>query len=110
MDAAVIREVIILAGKMAARRRANRRWITLALVTVLILAAMTWVAGSNLAEQNAKNLAKQQYLEEQIANEQERSKKLDEYSEYIKTEEFAEWYAKEKLGLIHKNEIIFRGE
>ena len=27
-----------------------------------------------------------------------------------KTDEFAEWYAKEKLGLIHKNEIIFKGE
>ena len=39
-----------------------------------------------------------------------RSEELDRYSEYINTEEFAEWYAKEKLGLIHKNEIIFKGE
>lgn len=43
-----------------------------------------------------------------MPQEEARSKELDEYSEYMKTDEFAEWYAKEKLGLIHKNEIIFR--
>ena len=66
--------------------------------------------GNSLAEQNAQNLAQQQLLEEKIAEEEARSKELDEYSEYMKTDEFAEWYAKEKLGLIHKNEIIFKGE
>lgn len=71
---------------------------------------MTWIGGNSLAEQNAQNLAQQQLLEEKIAEEEARSKELDEYSEYMKTDEFAEWYAKEKLGLIHKNEIIFKGE
>ena len=100
----------ILTGKMAARRRANRKWIALALVTVVLLSVMTWIGGNSLAEQNAQNLAQQQLLEEKIAEEEARSKELDEYSEYMKTDEFAEWYAKEKLGLIHKNEIIFKGE
>lgn len=99
-----------MAGRMAARRRANRKWIILAFVTVILLSVMTWIAGNSLAEQNAQNLAQQQILEEKIAEEEARSKELDEYSEYIKTDEFAEWYAKEKLGLIHKNEIIFKGE
>ena len=99
-----------LTGKMAARRRANRKWIALALVTVVLLSVMTWIGGNSLAEQNAQNLAQQQLLEEKIAEEKARSKELDEYSEYMKTDEFAEWYAKEKLGLIHKNEIIFKGE
>ena len=95
-----------MTGKMAARRRANRKWIALALVTVVLLSVMTWIGGNSLAEQNAQ----QQLLEEKIAEEEARSKELDEYSEYMKTDEFAEWYAKEKLGLIHKNEIIFKGE
>lgn len=99
-----------MTGKMAARRRANRKWIALALVTVVLLSVMTWIGGNSLAEQNAQNLAQQQLLEEKIAEEEARSKELDEYSEYMKTDEFAEWYAKEKLGLIHKNEIIFKGE
>lgn len=99
-----------MAGKMAARRRANRKWIMLAFVTVVLLSVMAWIAGNSLAEQNAQNLAQQQILEEKIAEEEARSKELDQYSEYIKTDEFAEWYAKEKLGLIHKNEIIFKGE
>ena len=74
------------------------------------VSVMTWIGGNSLAEQNAQNLAQQQLLEEKIAEEEARSKELDEYSEYMKTDEFAEWYAKEKLGLIHKNEIIFKGE
>lgn len=99
-----------MTGRMAARRRANRKWIILALVTVILLSVMTWIAGNSLAEQNAANLEQQKLLEEQIAEEQARSEELDQYSEYINTDEFAEWYAKEKLGLIHKNEIIFKGE
>lgn len=99
-----------MAGRMAARRRANRKWIALAFVTVILLSIMTWIAGNSLAAQNAANLAQQKILEEQIAKEEERSEELDQYSEYINTDEFAEWYAKEKLGLIHKNEIIFKGE
>ena len=65
---------------------------------------------STVKRDDAQNLAQQQLLEEKIAEEEARSKELDEYSEYMKTDEFAEWYAKEKLGLIHKNEIIFKGE
>lgn len=110
MNTAVIREVRIVTGRMAARRRANRKWIALALVTVILLSVMTWIAGNSLAEQNAQNLTQQKLLEEQIAKEEARSEELDQYSEYINTDEFAEWYAKEKLGLIHKNEIIFKGE
>ena len=95
-----------MTGKMAARRRANRKWIALALVTVVLLSVMTWIGGNSLAEQNAQNLAQQQLLEEKIAEEEARSKELDEYSEYMKTDEFAEWYAKEKLGL---NDVPYRG-
>ena len=36
INIAAIREVRILTGKMAARRRANRKWIALALVTVVL--------------------------------------------------------------------------
>ncbi len=99
-----------MTGRMAARRRANRKWIALAFATVILLSVMLWIAGNSLAEQNAANLKQQKLLEEQIAEEEARSEELEQYSEYINTDEFAEWYAKEKLGLIHKNEIIFKGE
>ena len=88
-----------MTGKMAARRRANRKWIALALVTVVLLSVMTWIGGNCLAEQNAQNLAQQQLLEEKIAEEEARSKELDEYSEYMKTDEFAEMVCKGKVRL-----------
>ena len=86
-----------MTGKMAARRRANRKWIALALVTVVLLSVMTWIGGNSLAEQNAQNLAQQQLLEEKIAEEEARSKELDEYSEYMKTDEFAECAFNDRL-------------
>lgn len=99
-----------MTGKMAARKRANRKLIAFILVVVVILSVVTWFAGRSLAEQNAYNLAEQERLEKLIEQEKTRSAELDEYSEYINTEEFAEWYAKTKLGLIYKDEIIFKGE
>jgi cell division protein DivIC len=39
---------------------------------------------------------------------QEKREELDNYEEYIQTEEYKESVAKSKLGLVHQNEIIFR--
>lgn len=99
-----------MAGRLAAQKRANRKWIFFVLVVAIALSVMAVCEGVRLKQQNAKNLEEQVYLKELIAQEQERSEELKLYSERIHTEEFAEWYAKERMGLIHKNEIIIRGE
>lgn len=99
-----------MAGIAAARRRANRKYIFLVFVVTVILTVMTLIGGASLRAQHLENLAEQQELEALIAQEEERSADLEAYKEYTQTEEFAEWYAKVYLGLIHKNEIIFRGE
>ena len=36
-----------------------------------------------------------------------RAKELEEYEEYVKTDEYVEEVAREKLGLVYKDEIIF---
>ncbi len=37
----------------------------------------------------------------------DRKEELKDYKEYVNTDEFVEEVAREKLGLVHKNEIIF---
>ena len=99
-----------MTGQMAARRRANRKWIFFILVVAMVLSATALFGYHRLKEQNARNLEEQIYLQQLIKQEQERSRELQSYSEQINTAEFAEWYAKERMGLIHKNEVIFRSE
>jgi len=47
-------------------------------------------------------------LQEQIDAEEERSKEIDSLEEYVGTDEYIEQTAKDKLNLVHENEIIFK--
>ena len=54
--------------------------------------------------------AQEQELEEQIKEEKARSKEIEDLEEYVGTDEYVEDVAKEKLGLVHENEIIFKAK
>lgn len=99
-----------MAGLTETRERANRKHILIIIIAAIIMSAMAIFEGLSLRAQCKENLAKQAEMEELIAQEKTRSEELEKYSEYTQTTDFAEWYAKEKMGLIYKNEIIFRGE
>ncbi len=43
-----------------------------------------------------------------MRDEEERTKKLEEYKVYVKTKQFAEEVAKEKLGLVNPDEILLK--
>ncbi len=47
-------------------------------------------------------------LTEQIEAEDNRTLKLEEYEKYTKTDRYIEEIAKEKLGLVYEDEIIFK--
>ena len=49
-------------------------------------------------------------LEEQIEEEQARAKEIAELEKYVGTDEYVEEVAKEKLGLVYEDEIIFKAE
>ena len=51
---------------------------------------------------------KEQLLMEQIEQEKVREKEIEEYEKYTQTKKYIEEVAKDKLGLVHDNEIIFR--
>ena len=52
--------------------------------------------------------AKELLLQEQIEAEQERTKEIEEYEKYTQTKKYIEEVAKDKLGLVHEGEIIFK--
>ena len=80
-------------------------------IVATILLILTLALGSNayriLDKQNEYN--KQiEALERQIESEQDRKNEIEDMKDYMSTREFIEETAKSKLGLVYKNEIIFR--
>lgn len=47
-------------------------------------------------------------LDQQIEEEEERTTEIDDLKEYMKTDEYVEETAREKLGLVKENEIVFK--
>ena len=77
---------------------------------VLLLFVVISVNSVSLKAKEEHYQAQEQELEEQIREEKARTKEIEELSEYVGTDEYVEDVAKEKLGLIHENETIFKAE
>lgn len=52
--------------------------------------------------------AKAATLEQSIEDEKARTEEIDRRKEYMQTDEFAEEVARDKLGLVKDNEIVFK--
>lgn len=73
-----------------------------------ILCAVLIFASFGLRERINDYDAVVRNLQEQIAQQQMESQELERESEYIKTEEYIEQIARDRLGLVKPNEIIFQ--
>ncbi len=49
-------------------------------------------------------------LKKEQAEQDERQKELEDFRKYVKTDEYAEKIARDKLGLVHEGEIVFQPE
>ena len=88
--------------------RHNKPAVFAILIIVLLLLVVISVDGKSLSEKNKSLLEQKSVLEEQLKQEAQRTKDLEEFEKYTKTKKYAEEMAKKKLGLVHENEIIFR--
>ena len=105
---------------MHAGRKHNRRGMSafrqhqrsiVIIVTVLgIMAAMLAVNSVNLYARNQIYKQQEAELKAQIEEQNIRSEKVEEYKEYVKTDDYIRDVAEEKLGLMDPNEILFRPE
>ena len=66
------------------------------------------MASISLREKNNSYKAQEAELEEQLKEETARTEEIDALEEYVGTEEYVEDVAKEKLGLVNPNEILFK--
>ena len=102
-----------MARRRAARqkqRQLNRQTlISMATVSFVVLALLLVVSikGIELKEKNAAYEQQKTVLQQQIEGEKDRAKEIEDYSDYVNSDEYVEKIAKEQLGLVKDNEIIF---
>ena len=99
---------ILKKRKNMGKRKRNR--IAMALIGVISLFLLSFLlyqrnkAQEQIARYNAQEVA----LKEKIEAENARTKEIDQLKEYMKTDEYAEEVAREKLGLVKDNEVVFQ--
>ncbi|MBQ6787207.1 MAG: septum formation initiator family protein [Lachnospiraceae bacterium] len=80
----------------------------MAVSAILMIIAVVGVNSLSLRQKQEKYAAREQELLQQISEEEARTEELKELETYTKTKKYAEEVAKDKLGLVYENEIIFQ--
>lgn len=96
--------------KMMSRRYSNAGSMILVTFVVAMILIVILFKNNELKEKKAAYEKKEAYLIEQIAQQDERSKEIEEYRKYTQTKQYAEDMAKERLGLVYPDEIIFEAD
>lgn len=97
--------------KMGRRKKLKKHLGSFAIVVVVsLMLIFVAVASFELREQNMAKQARLEELDSQIAEEEKKAAEIKEYSKYVKTKKYVEEVAKEKLGLVYEDEIIFKAE
>lgn len=84
--------------------------MTISFLAISMMIVVVGVNSYSLKQKQAKYIAREIELQQQIDYERERAEELEEFATYTKTKKYAEEVAKDKLGLVYDNEIIFKDE
>lgn len=89
-------------------RNENRLGMMVTIIAIMIMTGVVGVNSISLKQKEAVYAAKEQELLTLIAQEDARAEELEAFATYTKTKKYAEEIAKDKLGLVYENEIIFQ--
>ncbi len=100
-----------MAAKTKSRRiKEKRKRLTAGgiLLIVLAVAGVSAAGGMQLRQKNRAYQEREEALLDAIAEEEERAAGLEDLEAYTKTKKYVEDVAKDKLGLVYEDEIIFK--
>lgn len=89
-------------------RRKRRMEFKLVLAAVLCLLLVASFGKLRLQQKNDAYRQQEEELLAEISDEQERAKDIEELKKYIQTKKYVEEVAKERLGLVYEDEILFK--
>ncbi|MBR4277972.1 MAG: septum formation initiator family protein [Lachnospiraceae bacterium] len=99
-----------MARTAMSRRKKHNSFMGFVLVAmvVFLISVIIFVQGRNVKSRIAAYDTQEMSLNEQLADEEQRGKEIDEYEIESQTKGFAADKARESLGLVQEGEIIFR--
>lgn len=86
----------------------NKAAIYIVLGTVLVFAVVLFINCHSLNEKKERLLKEQIQNEQEYAQEQQRTTELQELEKTTQTMKYYEKVAKEQLGMVYEDEIIFK--
>ena len=92
------------------RKKQNKLACFCISLVVAMLLGVVAVDGMRLLKRYHSYQDKAAEIRSEIEAEHQRTAELEEFEKYTHTKKYAEEVAKEKLGLIHEGEIIFKPE
>ena len=92
------------------KKKQNRFSVMLVIIVLIMMMAVVSYNKYSIKQRQEVYLKQEKLLLEEIEKEKARSEEIAEYAKYTKTKKYAEEVAKEKLGLVNENEIIFKTE
>lgn len=92
------------------KKRQNGFSVALVIMVILMLMIVITYGRIDLQKKQDEYTLKEEQLLEQIEVEEKRAEEIEEYRKYTQTQKYVEEVAKEKLGLVNENEIIFKSE
>lgn len=81
--------------------------LCISLVVLFLLGILLW-QGNALEQELAAYREQERTLTRKVEEEKARTQEIDGQKEYMQTDEYVEEAARDRLGLVKDNEIIFR--
>ena len=88
--------------------RQSRKGLLLAFVVVIIIVVATGIKSYSLKHKNKELQITETHLELQLEEANNKADELVEREKYMKTKKYIEDEAKNKLGLVNKDEILIK--
>ena len=95
-------------AKQNKRLQSHKRSVLSICAVILLFVVVVGVGSINLNAKNYQYMEQEKELITQIEEEKNRTAEIEELEKYVGTSEYVEQVAKDKLGLVYEDEIIFK--
>ena len=75
---------------------------------VMVLLIVLLVQSQNLIHKNQEYTQRKEELQQELKDEEIRAEEIENLKDYVDSAEFIEKIARDKLGLVYEDEIIFK--
>lgn len=92
------------------KKKKNRTSIYIAIMVVTLFCGYLYIRGISLRHEKEMLQAEVNQLQEQKEGEEQRRQELEEFETFTHTKKYAEQLAKDILGYVYEDEIVFKPE